>query len=432
MARNVVKITFAGDDKSLSSALARVSGEADKTSRSLRSKLTTGAKIASIALLGGLAVAAKAGFAEMLEGQKVSAQTAAVLKSTGGAAKVTADQVSDLAGALMRKSGVDDEAVQSGANLLLTFTKIRNEAGKGNDVFNQATTAALDMSVAMGTDLKSAALLTGKALNDPIKGLAALGRAGVQFTKGQRNAIKAMVASGDVMGAQKLILRELTTQFGGSAQAAGKTLAGQLNIAKQTFLNLAGSIVSAALPAFTKFASIISTVIDWLSKHQTTTKILVGALATLAVAVLSVNTAIKTWSALTAAASVVGRLFITTTVAQTAATTGATAAQTGLNVAMRANVIGIVVTALAALAAALVIAWQRSETFRNIVRTAFEVVKDAAHAVWGSINRIVDAAQEVIRWGGWGVIRQVVSLPFAIIKAEVNAVIGAVLSLIHI
>ena len=47
--------------------------------------------------------------------------------------------------------------IASGENLLLTFTNIRNEAGKGNDIFNQATTATLDMSVALGTDMTSAA-----------------------------------------------------------------------------------------------------------------------------------------------------------------------------------------------------------------------------------------------------------------------------------
>ena len=50
----------------------------------------------------------------------------------------------------MKKTGVDDEAIPSGENLLLTFTNIRNEAGKGNDVFDQATTATLDLSVALG------------------------------------------------------------------------------------------------------------------------------------------------------------------------------------------------------------------------------------------------------------------------------------------
>ena len=126
-------------------------------------------------------------------------------------------------------SGVDDEVIQSGENVLLTFKNIHNEVGKGNDIFNQATKATLDFSVAMGKDLPSAAIMVGKALNDPIKGLTALGRAGVQFTKSQVAMIKKMVKAGDVAGAQKLILRELEDQFGGSAKAAGETLAGRIS-----------------------------------------------------------------------------------------------------------------------------------------------------------------------------------------------------------
>ena len=51
-----------------------------------------------------------------------------------------------------------------------------------------------------------------------------------------------------------------------------------------------------------------------------------------------------------------------------------TAVQAALNVVMSANPVGIVVIALAALGAALVVAWKKSETFRNIVRTVFTVV----------------------------------------------------------
>ena len=52
--------------------------------------------------------------------------------------------------ALSKKSGIDDEVIKSGANMLLTFTNIRNEAGKGNDVFNQTLPILNDMSVALG------------------------------------------------------------------------------------------------------------------------------------------------------------------------------------------------------------------------------------------------------------------------------------------
>src|SRR4051794_24562558 len=60
------------------------------------------------------------------ESAKAGRVTAQVIKSTGGAARITADQVGDLATAISNKTGADDEAIQSGQNLLLTFTNIRN------------------------------------------------------------------------------------------------------------------------------------------------------------------------------------------------------------------------------------------------------------------------------------------------------------------
>jgi hypothetical protein len=224
---------------------------------------------AGAAALGGLVKTIQIGTEEFMEQQKVVAQTNAVLKSTGGVANVTAKQMGRLSEQLMKKSGVDDEAIQSGQNLLLTFTKIRNETGKNNDIFDQATKATLDLSVAMGKDMSSSAILVGKALNDPIKGATALSRAGVQLTQGQKDQIKAFVESGRVMEAQKIILGELTTQFGGSAEAAGKTLPGQLNILKQTFSNLAGDLVSRFLPRLTDVATRLTNFISQFSAQPT-------------------------------------------------------------------------------------------------------------------------------------------------------------------
>ena len=56
------------------------------------------------------------------------------------------------------------------------------------------------------------------------------------------------------MGAQKMILKELETQFGGSAKAAGQTLPGQLNILKETFRNTAADLVARFIPAITTAA----------------------------------------------------------------------------------------------------------------------------------------------------------------------------------
>lgn len=193
--------------------------------------------------------AVKASFSELFEAQKVAAQTEAVLRSTGFAAGVTAEDVDKLAQSLLKVSGVDDEVIKRGENLLLTFRNIRNEVGAGNDIFNQATKAALDMSVAMGEDMQSAVLRLGKALNDPVRGMTALRRVGVQFTAAQEAQIKASVRAGDTLAAQKVILEELRAEFGGSAEAAGKTLPGQLNKLRESARNLGATVANIATPA---------------------------------------------------------------------------------------------------------------------------------------------------------------------------------------
>lgn len=212
--------------------------------------------------LGGLAAAAaigttlaagiRTGYQEMQEAQKVGAQTAAVIKSTGGAAGVTRKQVEDLAGSLQGLTGVEDDAIQSGANVLLTFTKI------GKETFPAATRAALDLSVAFGKDMSSASLMVGKALQDPINGVSALTRVGVSFTQQQKDQIKAMVEAGRTADAQKLILGELNKQVGGSGAAFGKTLPGQIERAKRAWEDITQQIMMELLPAFTDMVTFVN------------------------------------------------------------------------------------------------------------------------------------------------------------------------------
>lgn len=183
--------------------------------------------------------------ADMAEAERAMLQTEARIRSTGAAAGVTAEAISQMAGELARLSGGDDAVIQSGQNLLLTFTNIRNEVGAGNDIFDQATKTALDMAVAFGGGpggMTSAALQLGKALNDPVQGVTALQRVGVSFTKAQREQIATLQASGRIVEAQKLILKELETQVGGSAEAYGQTFTGAVNRAKEAMIGLGAAL----------------------------------------------------------------------------------------------------------------------------------------------------------------------------------------------
>lgn len=188
-------------------------------------------------------------FAEARESILIGKQTEAVLKSTGGAAGVTAQQVGDLADSLSRVTNFDDEAIQSAENLLLTFTSI------GKDVFPQATETVLNMSQALGQDLKSSAIQLGKAMNDPITGSTALRRVGVALTEQQMKQIETFQKSGDLLSAQKIIMKELATEFGGSARAT----ADPLTLLSNAFKNLKESIGLAILPVALSFATLMTT-----------------------------------------------------------------------------------------------------------------------------------------------------------------------------
>src|ERR1051326_239511 len=89
---------------------------------------------------------------------RLAAQTAALLRATGGAANVSARQIANLADEEQRLTGISNDTVQASENVLLSFRLIRNEAGAGNQVFTRSVKALLDISSVMGTDLSSTAI----------------------------------------------------------------------------------------------------------------------------------------------------------------------------------------------------------------------------------------------------------------------------------
>lgn len=228
-----VRVTTSGvkeaerDLKGLSKEGARAEAQADKIGAAWGKRL-------GVAVLAGTAVLA-AGVAKVvrntIEAEKVQAQLAARIKSTGGAAGLAVADLNKMADALQAATTFDDEAIGGAQSVLLTFTKI------GKDVFPTATEAVLNLSTAFGTDLQSAALQVGKALNDPVKGINALARAGVQFTEQQKDLIKSLVETGQQAEAQRIILGELETQIGGAARAARDTLGGALQALSNAFDN---------------------------------------------------------------------------------------------------------------------------------------------------------------------------------------------------
>ena len=189
-----------------------------------------------------------------------------ITKSMGqfeGATDQVTDRLVTLAEKTAKLVGVDQNLIKEGQALLLTFKSVSADADKVGGVFDRATKASIDLAAAGFGSVTSNAVQLGKALEDPIKGLAALGKSGVTFTAEQKELIKTLVETGRVAEAQEIILAAVETQVGGTAEAT----ANASDRMKVAFSLLQEELGQKLLPVFEKFATyFIETLIPQMEK----------------------------------------------------------------------------------------------------------------------------------------------------------------------
>ncbi len=226
-------VKFEAENKKLHQQLDRTTKRLNRFEKGAK-KNVAGVSSAFKGLVGGVALAAFT--RKVIESTKT--QQAAVkqleqgLASTGNVVGRSLEELTTKAQELQSASTFGDEEIIGAMSQLVTFTNITGEA------FDRTTQAVLDLSTRMDQDLKSSVLQLGKALNDPVANLGALGRAGIQFSDAQKDTIKALAETNRLAEAQDIILKELERQFGGSAAAARDTLAGALASLNNAFGDL--------------------------------------------------------------------------------------------------------------------------------------------------------------------------------------------------
>jgi hypothetical protein len=383
-----LEVIITGQTRGLSSALGSAGKSADTFAAKLRRGVGRAAPYAAVGL-GLVALQAKQGVAGVMEDEKALANLENTLKATGNAANITSKDFFAYANSLQAQTGTSAAAITQGAALLGTFKNVRDEAGKGNDVFRRATDAALDLSAKGFGSLEGSNKMLGKALNDPIKGISALSRAGVTFTDQQKAQIKAMTESGNLLGAQKIILGEVETQVGGAAKAFGETTAGQVERGKRAFEELQKALALALLPAIEGIAGGLSRLSGFLQNNQGVVKIAVLAFTGLAVAVLALKAAFAIGGA----------------------------------IALLANPIGLVVVAAAALAAGLIFLYRNSETARRVMDAAFKAIRAVVTPVINHVKAVIQTFVALLRGDFRGAVNGV--------KAIVSNAFGAIAGLIR-
>ena len=214
------EVDFIGKDVSLSRELNKMSSNMEGWANKTKSLVKGALAVFAAREVVGFVSDTIAAFNEQAAAEN---KLNAVIKATGSAAGFTGEELKKMASDLQQVTLFGDETTIAAQSVLLTFKEVKKEGG----VFERAIESAQDMSTLLGTDLQSSTLQLGKALNDPIKGLSVLTRNGVTFTDKQREMVKALQESGDMLSAQNIILNELSGQFGGVASAAVDTYAGK-------------------------------------------------------------------------------------------------------------------------------------------------------------------------------------------------------------
>lgn len=337
--KSTVKVSYLGDATSLARASKRAEGAVDgvgKKAGRMNAKVAAGMAIAGAAALKFGSDSVKA----FAESEKAQASLSLAYQKFPDLADVSIDSLREFNSELAKKVAFDDDALASGQAVLAQFNLTGQQV-------QMVTPLLADYATKTGKDLPTAATDLGRAFMGNTKALKALG---INYKSTGDRAL-------DIANIQELLRQKV----GGSAEAMGETAAGKAEILKNQYGELQEQVGAKLLPALTKLADIGLKVVDWAGRNSDVLIPLAAAAGGLALAVWAVNAAAKAYAA----------------------------TQAALNVVMSMNPIGLVVIAVAALVAGIVIAYQKSETFRRIVDGAFKAIGTAARFMWDNVLKPV-------------------------------------------
>lgn len=336
MSRQLV-LEIIGDSSKLSKSLDDADGKAGAFSGGLgklagaAAGLFAGAKILDF---GKDAVAA------FTESEQAQSKLELALKNSTSTVGVHASEFDKLNKQLAKHTLADDDVIAATEAQMVTF-------GASKQQIESMIPTVMDFAAKMGIDGPAAADLFDKASMGSVKALKTLGIDGYTPTGDKAT---------DLANIQGL----LKDKVDGAAQAQ-LDAAGPGAKMNKSMDELKETVGAKLVPALGWLADKAVAVTDFFSEHPAAMA-LAGAVGAIAAAVFLANTAVGIWEGLTVVA---------------------TAAQWLWNAALDANPIGIIVIGIAALVAGLILAYQHSETFRNIVKGAFDIVKGAVSAVIG-------------------------------------------------
>lgn len=402
MAGNTISITFKleGDDKTFK----QLAADADGLKRAMTGVVSEASQLkGSVINFAALATgidAAQRSFSQLQGAMQDLADAYAVqetaerkletvMQQRMSATDAEIQSIKDLASAQQEIGVIGDEVQLSGAQQVATFLTQKSSIETLLPAMNNLLAQQKGLNATTG-DAVSVANLMGKAMQGQTS---ALTRVGITFTEAQANVMK----YGTESERAAMLAQIITDNVGNMNQELAQTESGQQQQLANTLGDVKeqiGGLVNGALP----FVTIAAQASQAL-----------GAVSTL---VVGIKTLSVTMYASAKAFAVSTAAFVKNKVATLAVAAAqkvvriATAAWTGvqkiLNLVLSANPIGLVITAIGALVAAVIWAYDNCEGFRKIVNQVWEAIKPLATAIMNGLAKafewLVEKCKEAWEW----------------------------------
>jgi hypothetical protein len=306
------------------------------------------AAVPAAAALAGLAYAATGAAKAAMEDQASQVELARSLSVSTKATDAQVSATEDLISKMTLATGVADTDLRTA---LASLARGTGDVTKAQDLLN----LALDISAATGKDLNSVSEALAKGYNGQYLALNKLDP-----------TLKAVIKNG---GDFNEVGGRLAKTFGGAASAAANTAEGQFKRMSVAISETQESIGAALLPIINALLPVLQSLATFVQNNTGLVVALATAFGSIAAIIVTANVAMKAWSV---------------------ATTVATGAQAAFNAVMAANPIVLATAAIVAIGAAVVVAYNKFETFRNIVDGIGSALKNAFTGVVDAIRTAVN------------------------------------------
>lgn len=403
-------VKLAVDDSGVDEGLGRAKEKALSFGDVLKANVLSGAIVNGFQKLSGAVKNLSGQFIE--SAANVNAETSAFEQTFG----TLGDEASAAIGRVANESGILQTRLNTLGSKIYAFA--RSSGGDTTEsmrLMERALKAAADSAAYYDTSVEQAtetlqSFLKGNFANDAALGLSA--------TETTRNAA-AMELFGqkynDLSEIQKqetlLKMVEDSQRLSGAMGQAAREADGWENVLgnlKETWrqfqANAGAPFLESLIPIIQKITTAFQgwiNSVDWDTFTANITGFVDTVLDngdTIISVIAGIATGFVAWNVASIIQGVVGAIK-----AFQAANEGATVAQAALNLVMNANPIGIVITAVSALAASVIALWHTNDDFRNAVISAWEKIKDTISNAVASIKTfftetIPNAARTAVKW----------------------------------